>query len=103
MNFILKCIAIIGNTWWSSNAESAIVVADARHIDNLDITKIFLCRNRVYGNRNYIPYYNANYEDSDYLANHQMHVARPNYGTSKQNFIIDGSGKINCINVLTNK
>ena len=67
-------------------------MADARHIDNLDITKIFLCRNRVYGNRNYIPYYNANYEDPEYLENHQMHVARPNYGTSKQTFIIDGSG-----------
>ena len=33
-----------------------------------------------------------------------MHVARPDYGTSKQNFIIDGSGKINCnISVLNNK
>ena len=38
---------VYNNTWWSSNAESAIVIADARHIDELDITKIFLNRNEV--------------------------------------------------------
>ena len=83
---------VYANTWWSSNAESAIVIADSRHIDEKDITKMFIVRNRVYGNRNKIPYYNANYEDPNYLEEHQMHVARPGYGTSEQSFIIDGSG-----------
>ena len=83
---------VYANTWWSSNAESAIVIADSRHIDEKDITKMFFVRNRVYGNRNKIPYYNANYEDPNYLEEHQMHVARPGYGTSEQSFIIDGSG-----------
>ena len=81
------------NTWWSSNAESAIVLADARSIDDLNITKMFLVRNIVYDNRNFIPYYNANYDDPNYLEEHQMHSARPGYGTSNQTFIIDGSGK----------
>ena len=38
---------VYDNTWWSSNAESAIVIADARHVDELDITKIFLNGNEV--------------------------------------------------------
>ena len=88
---------VYANTWWSSNAESAIVIADSRHIDEKDITKMFIVRNRVYGNRNKIPYYNANYEDPNYLEEHQMHVARPGYGTSEQTFIIDGSGNLNFV------
>ena len=48
---------VYDNTWWSSNAESAIVIADARAIDELDITKMFLVHNTVFGNRNFIPYY----------------------------------------------
>jgi parallel beta-helix repeat protein len=41
---------------------------------------------------NKIPYYNANYDDPAYLEENQMHVARENYGSSLQTFIIDGSG-----------
>ena len=41
---------------------------------------------------NKIPYYNAHYDDPQYMADHQMHVARKNYGSSQQTFIIDGSG-----------
>ena len=83
---------VYDNTWWSSNAESAIVLADSRNIDNLDIAKMFLVRNEVYGNRNYIPYYNEKYDDPQYLIDNQMHVARPGYGSKNQTFIIDGSG-----------
>ena len=49
-------------------------------------------RNLVFDNMNKIPYYNANYDDPEYLAANQMHVARENYGSSLQTFIIDGSG-----------
>ena len=37
---------VYNNTWWSSNAESAIVLADSRSIDNLDKTKMFLVGNQ---------------------------------------------------------
>ena len=48
--------------------------------------------NVVAGNMNKISYYNAHYDDPEYLAANQMHVARENYGSSAQTFIIDGSG-----------
>ena len=83
---------VFNNTWWSSNAESAIVFAESAPTDTLDIIKMRILRNRVYGNKNIIPYYNARYDDPAYLAANQMHVARPNYGSSAQTFIIDGSG-----------
>ena len=47
--------------------------------------KIFLQRNEVYDNRNFIPFFNeggVNTEDH----------ARPDYGTEAQTYIIDGSG-----------
>ena len=53
---------------------------------------MFLVRNEVYGNRNYISYYNEKYDDPQYLIDNQMHVARPGYGSKNQTFIIDGSG-----------
>ena len=42
---------VFNNTWWGSSAESAIVIADARHIDEMDVTKMFLLRNEVHGNQ----------------------------------------------------
>ena len=87
---------VYNNTWWSSNAESAIVLADSRHIDELTITKMFLIYNHVFGNQNFIPYYNENYDDPNYVEQHQMDtgsgVGREGYGTINQTFIIDGSG-----------
>ena len=46
--------------------------------------KIFLQRNEVYDNRNFIPFYNAGGVNED--------PARPDYGTEAQTYIIDGSG-----------
>ena len=83
---------VYNNTWWSSNAESAIVLAASRHVDELDIVKMIIRGNTVFGNVNQIPYYNANYDDPQYLIDNQMHVAREGYGSSAQDFIIDGSG-----------
>ena len=42
---------VYNNTWWGSSAESAIVIADARHIDEMDIAKMLLLRNEVHGNQ----------------------------------------------------
>lgn len=53
---------------------------------------MFISENEVYGNMNKIPYYNENYDNQTYIDLHNMHQARPDYGTSNQTFIIDGSG-----------
>jgi len=73
------------NTWYGSSAESAIVIAEATNIDDNDGAKIFLLRNIVYDNQNFIPFYNANGEESEGHG-------RPDYGTAAQTYIIDGSG-----------
>lgn len=72
---------VYNNTWWSSNAESAIVFATAQDIDTESIIKMRITNNLVYDNYNNIPYYNSTYtgETSD-------------YGTVDQDYIIDGSG-----------
>ena len=75
---------VYSNTWWGSSAESAVVIAEATDIDHYSWTKIFLLSNRVYDNRNFIPFYNENNVDGDH--------DRPDYGTEEQTYIIDGSG-----------
>ncbi|GMH51212.1 hypothetical protein TrRE_jg6982, partial [Triparma retinervis] len=80
------------STWWTSNGESAIVIAEAEPVDGLDEIKMRIVGNEVYDNENRISYYNENYDDPEYLEKNQMHVARENYGSSLQDFIIDGSG-----------
>lgn len=83
---------VYGNTWWSSSAESAIVLAEAQSIDNLDIPKMFISENEVYDNENKITYYNPKYDDPAYLKANQMSIVRENYGGAQQDFIIDGQG-----------
>ena len=68
------------------------MIAEAHAVDASDDVKMVIRANRVHGNMNKIPYYNAHYDDPQYMADHQMHVARKNYGSSQQTFIIDGSG-----------
>ena len=79
-------------TWWTSSAESAIVLAESLSADDSDDVKMMVNKNVVFDNFNRIPYYNENYDDPQYLIDNNMHVARENYGSSLQNFIIDGSG-----------
>ena len=64
---------VFDNTWWSSSAESAIVLAESIDIDKKSIYKMFLTENIVHGNRNFIPYYNPNYDDPEYIKEHNMH------------------------------
>jgi len=52
---------VYSNTWWSSSAESAIVLAEGKHIDEVSWIKMRLVGNTVYDNLNKIPYYNPNY------------------------------------------
>jgi hypothetical protein len=55
------------STWWTSNGESAIVIAEAKPIDDLDEIKMRIVGNEVYDNENRISYYNSNYDDPEYL------------------------------------
>ena len=48
---------VFNNTGWSSNAESAIVFAEASSIDTSDEVKKIIRRNTASGNVNRIPYY----------------------------------------------
>ena len=77
---------VFNNTWWTSSAESAIVIADARSIDELDLKKFFLNHNEVFGNQNFIPFY------SKKVACTRGCPGRPGYGSFTQTYIIDGSG-----------
>ena len=46
---------VFNNTWWASNAESGIVFAQSKNIDDEDTYKMIMRGNRVYGNVNKIP------------------------------------------------
>lgn len=49
---------VYNNTWWSPNAESAIVFATIKEFDNLsNIIKMRIVGNLVYANENRIPFY----------------------------------------------
>ncbi len=51
-------------TWWSSSAESGIVIATALNIDNLDVVKILYSGNVVYNNWNFMEFCDGPLEDS---------------------------------------
>ena len=49
---------VYNNTWWSPNAESAIVFATINEFDNFsNIIKMRIVGNLVYANENRIPFY----------------------------------------------
>lgn len=72
--------AVYSNCWWSRNAESGIVIAQATSIDSLDSIKTVIRNNRVWNNGNYVVYYNPNYGDGD------------GYGQPGYTRIVDGQG-----------
>lgn len=73
---------IFNNCWYTSAAESALVIAEAQSIDDLDSIKIIIENNQVWGNQNKIPFFTAN----------PPSIGVPNYGAENQDYIIDGSG-----------
>ena len=79
-------------TEWSSNAESAVVIAVAKSVDTSDDVKMVIRNNIVSNSRNFIPYYNSCYDDPQCIADHHLSQPRPGYGTIGQTFIMDGSG-----------
>ena len=70
------------NTFWSFNAESAIVFAQSKSIDDQEIIKMRIENNLVYDNLNKLPYYNKSYGCNN----------PEGYGCKDQPKIIDGSG-----------
>ena len=97
---------VYSNTWWSSSAESAIVLAEGVSVDTSTGIKMRLVGNTVYDNVNKIPYYNPSYgwdytpigdEDcSSYPACESGLVEgcpwQCRYGKATQDYIIDGMG-----------
>jgi len=68
------------NCWWSPNAESGVVIAQATNIDTKDTVKLIFRNNRVWNNGNKVVYYNPTWgEGSDY--------GQPGYTK-----IVDGQG-----------
>jgi parallel beta-helix repeat protein len=97
---------VYSNTWWSSSAESAVVLAEGAHVDDVDWIKMRLVNNFVYDNVNKIPYYNPNYawdyspiggqNCGSYPACEQELVEgcpwECRYGKKTQDYIVDGMG-----------
>ena len=48
---------VYNTTWWSSNAESAIVFAETTSIDTEDKIKMTITNNMVYENMNKVPFH----------------------------------------------
>lgn len=97
---------VYSNTWWSSAAESAVVLATSKDIDTKTNIKMRLEGNVVFDNMNKIPYYNKNYawdyspigglDCSSYSACKDGLVDgcpwQCRYGKATQDYIIDGMG-----------
>jgi len=73
---------VYNNTLWSSNAESAIVMAQSKDFDTKDTIKMIMTNNVVYNNMNKIPFYNNNINPGGPKC----------YGMECQDYIIDGQG-----------
>mmetsp|Transcript_16663 Transcript_16663/g.36091 ORF Transcript_16663/g.36091 Transcript_16663/m.36091 type:complete len:650 (-) Transcript_16663:163-2112(-) len=97
---------VYSNTWWSSSGESAIVLAEGRHVDDVEWVKMRLVGNLVYDNVNKIPYYNPNYawnyspigsEDCSVFPACEAELVEGcpwecRYGKKTQDYIVDGMG-----------
>ena len=74
---------VYNNTWWSPNAESAIVFATIKEFDNLsNIIKMRIVGNLVYANENRIPFYKFGDYECDGSG----------YGCADYNKFQDGNG-----------
>jgi len=95
---------VYSNTWWSSSADSGLVLTTSKSIDDFDGIKMILTNSVVYDNVNKIPYYNASYlwdyssignKDCSIPACEQELQECPwecRYGKKTQDYIIDGMG-----------
>jgi len=101
---LLEDSEVSNNTWWSYAAESGIVFAESRNIDDSDEYKMIMRRNFVFDNVNKIPYFNKKYAynyspiasaDCSVAACKDQKEGCPwdcRYGKITQDYIIDGQG-----------
>jgi len=107
---MLEDSEVYSTCWWSSSAESAVVYAESRSIDELNIPKMIMRRNKVYDNMNKMPYYNSKYKwnSSPIASNVDCNINECNpdekefdlmvcpwqchYGKDYQDYIVDGMG-----------
>jgi len=75
---------VYNNTWYTSAAESALTIADARSIDTYNGDKIIVRRNYVHHNYNRVAFYKGN---SSGPGN-----TNPEYGDCSSTEIVDGQG-----------
>jgi Right handed beta helix region len=78
--------SVSNSTGCSALAESALVIAQATNVDDSDEVKITIKGNRVFGNRNYLPFYAPNGFPPG------AKPPFPSYGKADSTYIIDGSG-----------
>jgi parallel beta-helix repeat protein len=81
---------VFNTTWWTSNASSAIVFAEAKAIsesDNGDNIKMILRGNTVYNNWNRIPFYMT-----QGVVPPNGNPPSGNYGNASYSTILDGQG-----------
>ena len=85
---------VYNTTWWSFNAESAIVIAQSKHLDDKTFTiKMRITHNRTYDNINKIPYFNKTYMNNGTCNGVTANSSKSDkYGCDVQDYIIDGSG-----------
>ena len=85
---------VFNNAWWSSGSDAGINVIlpdDENFLKNEDI-RIIVRNNTVYGNRNFIPFFNVNWEDPAFLEANRIVPSREGYGTRNSSYILTGHG-----------
>jgi parallel beta-helix repeat protein len=78
--------SVSNSTGCTSSASSAMVIAEATNIDDSDAVKITIQDNKVFDNRNRLPFYAPNGFPPG------AHPPFPSYGLADSTYIIDGSG-----------
>jgi parallel beta-helix repeat protein len=77
---------VSNSTGCTASASSALVIAQATNVDDLDTVKITILGNTVFDNRNRVPFFAPNGFPPG------AHPPFPSYGTAESTYIIDGSG-----------
>jgi Right handed beta helix region len=78
--------SVSNSTGCTASASSAVVIAEATNVDDLDTVKITILGNKVFDNRNRLPFFSRNGFPPG---------AKPpfaSYGRAESTYIIDGSG-----------
>ena len=78
--------SVSSSTGCTASAPSALVIAEATNVDDSDTVKITILGNKVFDNRNRVPFFAPNGLPPG------AHPPFDSYGTAESNYIIDGSG-----------